>query len=105
MLQYSYRPHFPPTRQARTGADQCWVDYDPIVDRPPLRWPDKARLAVMVCPAIFDYEFTPPGNPWLNPWARTGTPDGRGYRRPEFALGFGASLRCLTNPMSVRPRS
>ena len=75
MLQYSYRPNFPPTRQTRTEADQCWVDYDPIVDRPPLRWPDNARLAVMICPAILDYEFMPPGNPWLNPWARTEPPD------------------------------
>ena len=51
------------------------VDYDPIVDRPPLRWPDNARVALWLCPAILDYEFVPPRDPWLDPWARTAPPD------------------------------
>ena len=104
MLQYSYRPNFPPTRQTRTEADQCWVDYDPIVDRPPLRWPDNARLAVMICPAILDYEFMPPGNPWLNPWARTEPPDVLGYCRQEFGnrVGFWRVLE-LFDKYNVRP--
>jgi allantoinase len=104
MLQYSYRPNFPPTRQARTGADQHWVDYDPIVDRPPLRWPDNARLAVMICPAILDYEFMPSVNPWLNPWARTKPPDVLGYCRQEFGnrVGFWRVLE-LFDKYNIRP--
>ena len=74
MLQYNYRPNFPPTRRLNIDTDQRWVDYDPIVDRPPLRWPNDARLAVLVCPAILDYEFVPPENAWLNPWARIRRP-------------------------------
>jgi allantoinase len=104
MLQYNYRPNFPPTRQTRKGADQSWVDYDPIVDRPPLRWPDNAQLAVMICPAILDYEFVPPENAWLNPWARTPPPDVLGYSRQEFGnrVGFWRVLR-LFDKYNVRP--
>ena len=85
MLQYSFRPNFQPTPCTRTGADQSWVDYDPIVDRPPLKWPNGAHLAVLICPAILDYEFVPPDNPWLNPWARVSSLT-RG--------GYGLRLRC-----------
>jgi hypothetical protein len=58
MLQYSYRPQFPPT--AQTGsADQRWIDYLPITERPPIKWPNKARIAVWLCPNILYYELTP----------------------------------------------
>lgn len=104
MLQYNYRPNFPPTRRLHTAADQRWVDYDPIVDRPPLHWPNNARLAVLVCPAILDYEFVPPENPWLNPWARTPAPDVLGYCRQEFGnrVGFWRVLK-LFDKYGIRP--
>jgi len=96
-LQYSYRPHLPPTRRTRTATDQVWVDYDPIIDRPPLKWPNDANLAVLICPAILDYEFVPPDNPWLDPWARTSPPDVLGFSRQEFGnrVGFWRVLKLL----------
>jgi peptidoglycan/xylan/chitin deacetylase (PgdA/CDA1 family) len=104
MLQYSYRPNFPPTRRTRTEADQSWVDYDPIVDRPPLHWPHGARIAVMICTAILDYEFVPPNNAWLNPWARTTPPDVLGYCRQEFGnrVGFWRVLS-IFDKYKIRP--
>ena len=97
MLQYNYRPNSPPTRRTRTDTDQQWVDFDPIVDRPPLTWPNGARIAVLFCPAILDYEFVPPQNAWLDPWARTPPPDVLGYSRQEFGnrIGFWRVLKLL----------
>jgi allantoinase len=89
VLQYSYRPGFPATPATRPH-DQNWVDYDPIVDRPPIRWPGNARVALWLCPSILDYEFMPPEDRWLNAWARTAPPDVLGYCRQEFGnrVGF-----------------
>jgi len=90
MLQYSYRPNAPPTRRTRIGSDQQWVAYDPIVAREPIRWPNNAQIALWLCPAILDYEFAPPPNPWINPWARTPPPDVLAYSRQEYGnrVGF-----------------
>ena len=35
------------------------VDYSPIVDRPPIRWPGGARVAFWVSPNIEHYEYEP----------------------------------------------
>ncbi len=88
MLQYSYRPQFPPTTQSRTDVDQSWIDYLPITERPPLVWPGNARLAVMVCPNVLYYELMPPADPWINPWTRM-TPDVMMYGRQEFGSRVG----------------
>ena len=96
MLQYSYRPQFPPTRRTRNDVDQSWIDYLPITERPQLVWPGNARLAVMVCPNVLYYELTPPPDPWINPWARM-TPDAMMYGRQEFGsrVGFWRLLNIL----------
>ncbi|MGP0089796.1 MAG: hypothetical protein ACLPKB_07530 [Xanthobacteraceae bacterium] len=96
MLQYSYRPHFPPTSRTRTGADQSWIDYLPITERPPLVWPGNARIAVMICPNVLYYELTPPPDPWINAWARM-TPDVMMYGRQEFGgrVGFWRLIEIL----------
>ena len=96
MLQYSYRPQFPPTQQTRNDVDQSWIDYLPITERPPLVWPGNARLAVMVCPNVLYYELMPPPDPWINPWARM-TPDVMMYGRQEFGsrVGFWRLLDIL----------
>jgi peptidoglycan/xylan/chitin deacetylase (PgdA/CDA1 family) len=96
MLQYSYRPQFPPTRRTRNDVDQSWIDYLPITERPQLVWPGNARLAVMVCPNVLYYELTPPPDPWINPWARM-TPDVMMYGRQEFGsrVGFWRLLNVL----------
>lgn len=89
MLQYSYRPQFPPTSQTRGAQDQDWIDYLPITERPGLHWPGNARLAIMICPNILYYEFKPPHDPWINPWSRM-TPDVMMYGRQDFGgrVGF-----------------
>jgi allantoinase len=88
MLQYSYRPHFPATSRKQTDVDQSWIDYLPITERPPIVWPGGARLAVMICPNVLYYEFMPPPDPWINPWARM-TPDVMMYGRQEFGSRVG----------------
>lgn len=44
----------------RTGSQHDLYDFSAIVDRPPLAWPDGARLAVWVVPNIEHYELTAP---------------------------------------------
>lgn len=104
MLQYSFRRDAPPTLRTRTGLDQGWVDYDPIVDRPPLRWPNDARLALWICPNVLDYEFVPPHDPWLDPWPRTAPPDVMAFGRQEYGnrVGFWRLLDVLDR-YDVRP--
>jgi peptidoglycan/xylan/chitin deacetylase (PgdA/CDA1 family) len=104
LLQYGYRPNPPPTRRTRRASDQDWVDYDPIVERPPIRWPNGARLALWICPAILDYEFVPPHDPWLNPWTRMPAPDVLGYSRQELGnrVGFWRVLE-LCDRHNIRP--
>ena len=104
MLQYGYRPNAPATRRTRRTTDQDWVDYDPIVGRPPIRWPNDARLALWICPAVLDYEFVPPHDPWLNPWTRMPAPDVLAYSRQEFGnrVGFWRVLE-LFDKHRIRP--
>lgn len=96
MLQYSYWPQFPPTERRRLAADQDWIDYLPITERPEIRWPGDARLAVMLCPNVLHYELMPPADPWINAWARM-TPDVMMYGRQEFGprVGFWRLLDIL----------
>jgi allantoinase len=96
MLQYSYRPNFPPTRRTRTGDDQTFVDYLPIVERPPIRWPNGARIAVWLCPNVLHYEIDAPADPWINPWSRM-TPDVMMFSRQEFGprVGFWRMLEVI----------
>jgi allantoinase len=96
MLQYGYRPQFPATARTQTTVDQPWIDYLPITERPPLQWPNGARIAVMICPNVLYYEFAPPFDPWINPWARM-TPDVMMFGRQEFGprVGFWRLLDIL----------
>lgn len=96
MLQYGYRPNFPPTSRTRTGTDQAWIDYLPLPERPRIKWPNDARIAVWVCPNVLYYEFTPPEDPWINAWSRM-TPDVMMYGRQEFGprVGFWRLLDIL----------
>ncbi|HET6507973.1 MAG TPA: polysaccharide deacetylase family protein [Baekduia sp.] len=67
------------------------VPYSAIVDRPPLRWPGGARLALLVIPNIEFYEFEPPANPYKNPYPRFPThPDvvWYGHRDHGNRVGF-----------------
>jgi peptidoglycan/xylan/chitin deacetylase (PgdA/CDA1 family) len=96
MLQYSYRPNFPPTRRTRTSRDQSWVDYLPMPERPRIEWPNGSRIAVWLCPNVLYYELNPPPDPWINAWSRM-TPDVMMYGRQEFGarVGFWRMLDVL----------
>ncbi len=89
MLQYSYRKEAPPVAQARRERDQTWMDYWPIVGRPPIRWPGGAHLALWLCPCTLHFEFMPPADPWLDSWARMPPPDVLGYGRQEYGNRVG----------------
>jgi allantoinase len=96
MLQYGYRPQFPATRRTRTSDDQTWVDYLPMPERPRIVWPDKARIAVWMCPNVLFYELNSRPDPWINAWSRM-TPDVMMYGRQEFGprVGFWRMLDVL----------
>jgi peptidoglycan/xylan/chitin deacetylase (PgdA/CDA1 family) len=88
MLQYSYRPNAPATRAARGNAFD-WADYSAIVDRPPLRWPNNARVALWICPNILHFEYMPPADPWVDSWARMAAPDVLAYGRQDYGVRVG----------------
>ena len=66
------------------------VDYSPIVDRPPITWPNNARVAFWVAPNIEHSEYLPNYDGVRNPWPRTPYPDAReyGYRDYGNRVGF-----------------
>lgn len=41
-------------------TDYDYIQYSPIVDRPPIRWPGGKRVAVWVAPNVEHYEYQPP---------------------------------------------
>lgn len=63
--------------------------YSPIVDRPPLRWPNGARVALWVCPNIEHYEFLPDPVRVRDPWPRTPHPDVLGYGMKDYGNRVG----------------
>ena len=64
--------------------------YLPIVDRPRIRWPNDARVALWIAPNVEHYEFLPPRDPQRNTWTRSPHPDvqGYGYRDYGNRVGF-----------------
>lgn len=61
----------------------------PIRSRPPLRWPDGARVALWVCPNIEHYEFLPSAVRIRDPWPRTPHPDILLYSQKDHANRVG----------------
>lgn len=64
--------------------------YSPIVDRPPLRWPNGERVAVWVLPNVEHYEYQPVHQNVRNPWPRSPHPDVFGYGDKDYGnrVGF-----------------
>jgi len=60
------------------------VLYSPIVDRPPITWPDGARVAFWVAPNVEHYEYLPDFDGRRNPWPRVPYPDVQGYSYREY---------------------
>ena len=55
------------TAERRSGMDQPFYDWSPIVSRPPLAWPAGARLALWVVVYFEDWELEPPTDSYRAP--------------------------------------
>ena len=67
------------------------IPYSALPDRPPLEWPGKAKLALLIIPNVEIYEYLPPFNPVKNPYPRFGShPDIGWYSHREYGnrVGF-----------------
>ena len=73
------------------------VAYLPIIDRPRIRWPNDARVALWIAPNVEHYEYLPPRDPQRNTWTRSPHPDvqGYGYRDYGNRVGFWRMLDVL----------
>jgi len=69
--------------------DLGFYDYLPITKRPPLIWPDGARIAVWFAPNVEFYELIPPVNPARASWPPP-LPDVLGYSCRDYGnrVGF-----------------
>jgi peptidoglycan/xylan/chitin deacetylase (PgdA/CDA1 family) len=63
-------------------------DYSPIVDRPPLRWPNGARVAVWVIPNIEHFLFDRPGTP-ITMATHSLSPDVLNYSWRDYGVRVG----------------
>ena len=73
------------------------VDYSPIIERPPIRWPNGARVALWVAPNVEHYEYLPDYDDLRNPWPRVPHPDAREYSSADYGnrVGFWRMLEVL----------
>ena len=74
------------------------VDYSPIIDRPPIEWPNNARLAFWVAPNVEHYKYTPDHDPFRAPWpSRAPAPDVMQYSYRDYGnrVGFWRMLDVL----------
>ncbi|MBM3925824.1 MAG: polysaccharide deacetylase [SAR202 cluster bacterium] len=68
--------------RCRPGMDHPHYDYSPIVERPSLKWPDGARVAVMVIINLEHMEWRPPEGSYQPPSLTAGIVGGSGGTRP-----------------------
>ncbi len=73
------------------------VDYSPIIDRPAIKWPNGARVALWVAPNIEHYEYLPNFDGHTDPWPRTPYPDAQQYSYRDYGnrVGFWRMLEVL----------
>jgi peptidoglycan/xylan/chitin deacetylase (PgdA/CDA1 family) len=74
--------------QAKPGVPRR-LDYSAIVDRPPLRWPGGARVALWVVPNLEHYEYLPAPGQERDPWPRTPHPDVLNYASRDYGNRVG----------------
>jgi peptidoglycan/xylan/chitin deacetylase (PgdA/CDA1 family) len=65
------------------------VPYRSIRNRPRLKWPGGARVAVWVVPNVEHYEYLPARTAARNPWPRMPHPDVLGYGLRDFGNRVG----------------
>ncbi|MQF69185.1 polysaccharide deacetylase [SAR202 cluster bacterium AD-804-J14_MRT_500m] len=73
------------------------VDYSPIIDRPQIKWPNGARVALWIAPNVEHYEFEPEFDGSRDPWPRTPYPDVQQYSYRDYGnrIGFWRMLEVL----------
>ena len=69
--------------------DSDLVPYSPIMQRPALRWPNSARVALWVVPNIEHYEYQPKFVRVRDPWPRSPHPDVLGYATRDYGNRVG----------------
>lgn len=69
-------------------ADPGLYRWLPWEDRPRIRWPNDARVALWIAPNIEFYEYDPPANPKRKPWPRP-FPDVLGYSTRDYGNRVG----------------
>jgi allantoinase len=70
-------------------ADPGRISYAPIDRRPPIRWPNNARVALWVVPNVEHYEYLPSRNSVRDPWPRTPHPDVLSYGMRDYGNRVG----------------
>jgi peptidoglycan/xylan/chitin deacetylase (PgdA/CDA1 family) len=73
------------------------VDYSPIIDRPTIAWPNRARVALWIAPNIEHYEYLPDVDGRRDPWPRMPHPDVQQYAYRDYGnrVGFWRMLEVL----------
>ena len=73
------------------------IDYLPIIDRPVIKWPNDARVALWISPNVEHYEYLPENAGVRNPWPRTPYPDVQQYSYRDYGnrVGFWRMLEPL----------
>jgi allantoinase len=73
------------------------VDYSPIIDRPVIKWPNNARVALWIAPNIEHYEYLPNDDGLRNPWPRVPHPDVQQYSYRDYGnrVGFWRMVEVL----------
>ena len=73
------------------------IDYLPIVDRPVIKWPNDARVALWISPNIEHYEYMPVNEGVRDPWPRVPYPDVQQYTYRDYGnrVGFWRMLEPL----------
>ncbi|SVC52377.1 uncharacterized protein METZ01_LOCUS305231, partial [marine metagenome] len=72
-------------------------DYSPIIDRPIIKWPNGARVALWISPNVEHYEYMPDDDAARTPWPRTPFPDVQQYSYRDYGnrVGFWRMLETL----------
>lgn len=74
-----------------------FITYSPITDRPPIKWPNNARVALWVAPNVEHYEFQPTPSACRDAWPRMPHPDVMNYSYRDYAnrVGFWRMLEAF----------
>ncbi len=79
------------------------IPYSPILHRPPLRWPNGARVALWIVPNIEHYEYLPKYIRTRDPWPRSPHPDVLNYAARDYGNRVGLwRLFRLTDDFRIR---